>query len=120
VPFPLISSPNSIEEILQDPKHLAFRNVSRQTAAQKLYVENLYLAEQYLEKIGAPVSPSVANALQQSASRIYGILEKLGGFFGTSEELTYEMVRLAFGIEGDEAKEYLEKMETKMNEKSGT
>lgn len=61
--------------------------------------------------------PSIASGLQEPASRIYAILEKLGGFWGTSEELTHEMVRLAFGFQGDKAKAYLEAMEMKMNRK---
>lgn len=119
MPFPLISSPASIQEILQDPEHLAFRNVSRQTAAQTLYQQKFHEAELTLSQKGRSVLPSIADGLQEPGSRIYAILEKLGGFWGTAEELTYEMVRLAFGFEGDEAKRYLGEMEMKMNGKKG-
>jgi hypothetical protein len=118
VPFPLIESTASIQVILQDPQHLAFRNVSRQTAAQKLYQQRFQDAEQSLAQQGRKVLPSIADVLRGPASRIYTILEKLGGFRATSEELTYEMVRLAFGFEGEEAKRYLERMEMEMNRKN--
>ncbi|KAF2003179.1 hypothetical protein P154DRAFT_592234 [Amniculicola lignicola CBS 123094] len=116
MPFPLVSSTASIQEILQDTEHLAFRNVSRQTATQELYWQKFQDAERSLAEQGRPVIPSIAERLRGPASRIFAILEKLGGFWG-NKELTYEMVRLAFGLEGDEAKEYLERMERKMNGK---
>ncbi|CAI6336591.1 unnamed protein product [Periconia digitata] len=116
MPFPLISSEASIQKILQDTEHLAFRNVSRQTAAQQLYWQKFQDAERNLAEQGRPVIPSISERLRGPASRIYAILEKLGGFWGP-KDLTYEMVRLSFGIEGDAAKEYLERMERKMNEK---
>ncbi|PVI04277.1 hypothetical protein DM02DRAFT_586500 [Periconia macrospinosa] len=119
MPFPLISSDTSIQERLQDPEHVAYRNVARQTAAQKLYQQKFRDAERSLAEKGRKVLPSIAEGLQGHASRIYAILEKLGGGWGRSEEFTYEMVRLAFGIEGDEAKRYIERMEAKINEQKG-
>ncbi|KAF2827128.1 hypothetical protein CC86DRAFT_406351 [Ophiobolus disseminans] len=119
LPFPLISSNASIREILQDLKHVAFSNVSRQTAAQTTCQQKLQDAERNLAQKGRPVVPSIADGLYGPASRIYAVSEKLGGSWGTSEELTYEMVRLAFGFDGDEAKEYLDKMETKMKAQQG-
>ncbi|KAF1962555.1 hypothetical protein CC80DRAFT_531399 [Byssothecium circinans] len=116
MPFPLISSTALIQEILKDPEHLAFRNISRQTAAQELYWQKFQDAERSLAEQGRPVIPSIADRLRGPASRIYSILEKLDGFPDT-EKLTYEMVRLAFGFEDDEAKEYIERMERKMNGK---
>ncbi|KAF2013272.1 hypothetical protein BU24DRAFT_442411 [Aaosphaeria arxii CBS 175.79] len=70
---------NHFPKILQDPDHIAFRNVSRQTAAQKLYQQKFQDAEQSLARKGRPVIPSIADGLQGPASRIYAILEKLGG-----------------------------------------
>jgi hypothetical protein len=49
-----------------------------------------------------------------AASRIYAIAEKIGVFGGMEEELTYELVRLGFGFDGEEAKKYLSEMEAEM------
>lgn len=40
--------------------------------------------------------------------------EKIGVFGGMEEEMTHEMVKLAFGFDGEEVKEYLNKMEIEM------
>jgi hypothetical protein len=42
------------------------------------------------------------------------MLEKFGVFGGMEEELTYEMVRLAYGFDREEAKKYLNKIEAKI------
>lgn len=52
--------------------------------------------------------------MRGAASRIYAIAEKIGIFGGMEEELTYEMVRLAFGFAYEEAKTYLNKMEAEL------
>lgn len=52
--------------------------------------------------------------LDGAASRIYAILDKFGVFKGMEEKLTYEMVRLAYGFNREEAKKYLNEMEAKM------
>lgn len=88
--------------------------MSRQTVAQKLYHDKYVDAERALSAKGRTVKPSIADQLYGPASKIYALLEKLGGFFGTSEEITYEMVRLAFGLLGDYAKKYVDDMEKKM------
>ena len=105
MPFPLLSSDAEIHEILQNPEHIAHRNVSRQTTAQKLYRDQFLKAEQALAQQGRKITPSIAKGLNGTASRIYGMLERLNGF--AAEDLAYEMVLLAFGLEGMEAKRYV-------------
>ncbi|KAK0127973.1 hypothetical protein ONS96_007467 [Cadophora gregata f. sp. sojae] len=114
MPFPLIAADAKTDYILQNPDHIAHRNVSRQVAARKMYKQKFRDAEQALESKGRPLQKSIADVLDGAASRIYALLEKVGVFQGMEEELTYEMVRLAYGFDGDEAKKYLNEMEAKM------
>jgi hypothetical protein len=114
MPFPLISADAKTDCILQNPDHIAHRNVSRQVAARKMYRQKFRDAEQALESRGRSSQKSIADVLDGAASRIYAILEKFGVFEGMEEELTYEMVRLAYGFDREEAKKYLNEMEAKM------
>jgi len=61
------------------------------------------------------LSRSIADVMDGAASRIYAILEKIGVFRSMEKELTYEMVRLTFEFDGEEAEKYLNEMEAKMN-----
>jgi Choline/ethanolamine kinase len=114
MPFPLISADAKTDCILQNPHHIAHRNVSRQVAARKMYRRKFRDAEQALESGGRPLQRSIADVLDGAASRIYAILEKFGVFEGMEEELTCEMVRLAYGFDGEGTKKYLDEMEAKM------
>lgn len=114
MPFPLISADAKIDCILKNPDHIAHRNVSRQVAARKMYRQKFRDAQQALESRGRSLQKSIADMLDGAASRIYAILEKFGVFEGMEEELTYEMARLAYGFNREEAKKYLNEMEAKM------
>jgi hypothetical protein len=46
--------------------------------------------------------------LDGKASRIYGLVEKIGVFHGMEEKLTYELVRLGYGLTGLEAEQHLQ------------
>ncbi|EJT74690.1 hypothetical protein GGTG_08528 [Gaeumannomyces tritici R3-111a-1] len=108
MPIPLISSDRGIAEILYDPRHMAHRNVSRQAGARLLYRQKFEEAERALEKRGKPLHYSIAEVLDGKASRIYGLVEKIGVFHGMEEELTYELVRLGYGLTGPEAEQHLQ------------
>ncbi|RDL40602.1 Uncharacterized protein BP5553_00581 [Venustampulla echinocandica] len=114
MPFPLISPDAETECILHDPDHIAHHNVSRQVAARSLYRQKFRDAEQALDSRGRSLRKSIADTLDGPASRIYAILGKPDVFDGMEEELTYEMVRLAYGFDDEEVKEYLHKMDAKM------
>ncbi|OBT75717.1 hypothetical protein VF21_05919 [Pseudogymnoascus sp. 05NY08] len=114
MPFPYIFSDDKIHKILEDPDHIAHDNASRQVYAQGLYRQKFADAEQALERRGKTLPKSIADTMHGAASKIYAIAEKIGVFRGMEEELTYEMVRLAFGFHDEEAKKYLNKMETEM------
>lgn len=114
MPFPCIFSDDKIHKILEDPNHIAHDNISRQVYAQGLYRQKFADAERALERRGKTLPKSIADTMHGAASKIYAIAEKIGVFSGMEEELTYEMVRLAFGFDGEEARKYLNKMETEM------
>lgn len=115
MPFPLVFSDEKIQAILKDSDSIAHRNVSCQVLARKLYQQKFRDAEQALERRGSALPVSIANVLDSTASRIYAITEKIGVFEGMEEELTYEMVRLAYGYGHEEANKYLDEMEVEMN-----
>ncbi|TQV90079.1 3-hydroxyisobutyrate dehydrogenase protein [Cordyceps javanica] len=110
MPIPLISSDKETAEILYEPGHIAHRNVSRQVGARILYQQKFKEAERALAKRGYPLHCSISEVLEGMASRIYGLVGKIGLFPGMEEELTYELVRLGYGLTGPEAEQYLEKL----------
>jgi hypothetical protein len=114
MPVPLIFANAKTDCILQNPNHIAYGNVSRQVAAQKMYQQKFRDAEQALKSRKRSLQKSIADVLDGAASRIYAILEKFGVFEGMEEELTYEMVRLAYRFDREEAKKYPKEMEAKM------
>ena len=111
MPIPLIFSDTETAEILYDPGHTAHRNVSRQVGARLLYRQKFKEAERALEKKGNPLHHSIAEVLEGKASRIYGLAGKIGVFHGMEEELTYELVRLGYGLTGQEAEQHLQMLE---------
>jgi hypothetical protein len=114
MPFPLVFSDAKIENILSNPDHAAYRNFSRQVATRELYRRKFRDAEKALEREGRLPQMSIADVLDGPVSRISAVVEKLGVFEGMDEELTYEMVRLAYGFDGEEARKYLNDMEVEM------
>lgn len=95
MPFPLTSSDVELEEILRDPDHFAYRNVSRQDATQKMYEEKMQQAEEEMAQKGQPPARSIADWLNGAESRIYACPERVSGDDESDEALAYEMVRLA-------------------------
>ncbi len=108
MPIPLLSSDTKTAGILYDPGHMAHRNVSRQVGARLLYRQKFKEAERALEKRGNPLHRSIAEVLDGKASRIYGLVGKIGVFHGMEEALIYELVRLGYGLTGPEAEKYLQ------------
>ncbi|KAK4033372.1 hypothetical protein C8A01DRAFT_50020 [Parachaetomium inaequale] len=108
MPIPLLSSDKETAEILYDPGHKAHRNMSRQVGARLLYRQKFEEAERALEERGNPLHCSIAEVLDGKASRIYGLVGKIGVFHGMEEELTYELVRLGYGLTGPEAEQHLQ------------
>lgn len=114
MPIPLILSDTKIAEILYDPEHIADRNVSRQVGARLLYRQKFREAERVLEERGKPLHYSLAEVLEGKASRIYGLVGKIGVFQGMEEELTYELVRLGYGLTGPEVEQHIQKVGKEM------
>lgn len=115
MPFPLLSSDAEIDEILKTPSHIAYKNTSRQAVARNLYCRKFQDAEQELQKNGRPLQRSIAHLLDGAASRIYACLDMLGGFGDMDTDLTYEMLRLAYGFDIEITKQYLEKAKSRMD-----
>ena len=82
--------------------------MSRQVGARLLYRQKFKEAERALEKRGNALHCSIAEVLDGKASRIYGLVGKIGVFHGMEEELTYELVRLGYGLTGQEAEQHLQ------------
>lgn len=108
MPFPLLSP---TEDILHDPNHIAYNNVCRQDAAQKIYVQKFRDAERELEGKGRQLGGSFATSLDSPASRIYACFMNIGRLPAADEDLVHEMARLAFGLNPQEAEEYVRKVE---------
>jgi hypothetical protein len=110
MPFPLLGPD---EDILRDPSQVAYRNVSRQDAARKLYNRKFRDAESELKANGRPLGGSFAATLDSPASRIYACFTNLGRMPTADTDLIYEMARLAFGLNPQEAEEYVRKIKRK-------
>ena len=88
MPFPLISSEVETDEILNDPYHIAYANLSWQAVARNIYRQKFLEAEQKSCKRGRPSQKSIAQLLDGAASRIYSCIEKLGIFGDMDQDLT--------------------------------
>jgi hypothetical protein len=112
MPFPLLWPDEEIKNILENPDHIAHRNVSRQESARRMYVQKFREAEMKLQNEGRPAVESFADMLGTGASRIYACFIRLMGY-PEDEDQVREMVRLAFGFNGRETDRYLKDMEKK-------
>lgn len=110
MPFPLLWSDESIKEILDDPRHLAYKNVSKQAAARHLYCRKFQEAETKLKKEGMCPGSGFTAVLGSAASRIFACFSRLGDLPEQDESLVHEMVRLAFNFDEERCKEYLKEM----------
>ncbi|KAK5996905.1 hypothetical protein PT974_02252 [Cladobotryum mycophilum] len=99
MPFPLLQS--DFEDILQNPNHLAYKNVVRQDFSQKLYTQKFRSIEKGLQEEGQPLGGSFADALYGPASRIYACFSNLGRIPEVDKGLIGGMVKLAFSFDID-------------------
>lgn len=119
MPFPLVESDNEIRSILEDPDHIAHENVARQEAARRLYVQKFRDAEAGLQQQGRRLGGSFADVLDSPPSRVFAYFTTLGRLEMADEGLVHEMVRLAFGFEGERVEEYLRRTEEKARQAAG-
>ncbi|KAK3352528.1 hypothetical protein B0T25DRAFT_542180 [Lasiosphaeria hispida] len=111
MPFPSYHSDRETAAWLYDPAHVAHVNVARQLGAQRLYRRGFLDAERRLRGEGRPLGRSIAAGLEgDDAGRVLFVAEKLG-CWAMEEELTYELVRLGFGLGGEEAREFMREVE---------
>ncbi|CAM1503419.1 Fc.00g081950.m01.CDS01 [Cosmosporella sp. VM-42] len=108
MPFPLLWPDERICNILDDPEHLAHKNISRQVAARQLYCKKFREAETKLHKKGPRPEGGFTTVLESAASRIYACFSKLGDVLEQDKDLVCEMVRLAFGFDDEKTERYLE------------
>ncbi|KAL8296094.1 hypothetical protein RB601_003649 [Gaeumannomyces tritici] len=115
-PFPLLRSDESIREALEDPGHVAHKNVAKQAAARAMYVHKFQDAESRVRREGRALAGqgSFAKVLDGEASRIYACFTRLQGSWEQDADRVYEMVKLAFGYDADSAERYLREMDVKL------
>ncbi|KAK0714722.1 hypothetical protein B0H67DRAFT_490749 [Lasiosphaeris hirsuta] len=106
MPFPSYHSDRETAARLHDPAHVAHVNVARQLGSQRLYRRGFLDAERRLRGQGWPLGRSIAAGLEgDDAGRVLFVAEKLG-HWSMDKQLTYELVRVGFGLEGEAAREY--------------
>lgn len=74
MPFPLLCPDERIKNILDNPHHLAHKNISRQAIARRLYRTQFQDAEAKLHQEGLCLGGRSAEVLESAASRIYAYL----------------------------------------------
>ncbi|KAM6506820.1 hypothetical protein FALCPG4_018643 [Fusarium falciforme] len=114
MPFPLLWPDERIKNILDDPQHLAHKNISRQALARRLYRTQFQDAEAKLHQEGLCLGGGFAEVLESAASRIYACFSRLGDSPEQDEDFVREMVRLAFGFDAQKSKQYVENMSYKL------
>ncbi|OAQ66198.1 phosphotransferase enzyme family domain-containing protein [Pochonia chlamydosporia 170] len=114
MPFPLLWPDERIKMILDDPQHLAYKQISRQARTRELYCKKFREAEAKLAEKGVRLGNEFAEVLESPASRIYACFSKLGDAPEQDEAMVREMVRLAFNFAVEGANQYLEQMSNKM------
>lgn len=105
MPFPLLGS--DIEDLLKDPGHVAYPNVSRQHRSREVYLKKFQEAESRLEAEGQLLRGSFAKTLKHPASRIYACFTNLGRMPSMDGDLVRDMARFAFELDGDQVEEYI-------------
>lgn len=119
MPFPLLWSDERIQNILNDPDHLAHTNVSKQAAARQLYSKKFQEAAAKLARKGLSLGDRFPEVLQGAASRVYACFSRLGCVSEQDEGLVNEMARLAFGFDAGRTKQYLEELSSKNDSHGG-
>ncbi|CEJ92429.1 hypothetical protein VHEMI08083 [[Torrubiella] hemipterigena] len=106
-PMPMTITSMNIDGILKDPEHLAFDNVRQQQASRVLYMTAFDAAEKKLVEQKTPLDNSFSAVLNSPASTIYACFTHLGRMPEYDADLIEAMVRLAYGLEGSAAQEYI-------------
>lgn len=109
MPFPLLGL--DIEDLLSNPKHIAYKNVLPQSVTRGIYKQKFKEAEESLTYQGRGLEGSFVETLDGKASRIFACFTNLGRLPVSDEDLGYQMVRLAFGLQGKEVEEYVREVE---------
>ncbi|KAK3367599.1 hypothetical protein B0H63DRAFT_504501 [Podospora didyma] len=107
--FPLLMTEGRIKSILQNPDHFAYKNVRPKEDARQMYVQKFRKAEEQLRADGRPLDQSIADMLDDPASRIYAYFNHLEGGEDDIDKI-HEMVRLAFSFDEKETKQYVEEI----------
>lgn len=114
MPFTITWPDEKIKAAVQDSSHIAHKNITQQEAGRRMYVQKFKDAEENLRKQGKLVAQSIADILDSPASRIYGIYCKLGDQPETNATLVSEMVRLAYGLDAEGTRMYLQEVQCRI------
>ncbi|CAK7219178.1 hypothetical protein SEUCBS140593_003803 [Sporothrix eucalyptigena] len=117
MPFSLTWPDAKTQTILQDTAHLAHKNISKQDAAQKMYVQKFKDAETQLQEQGRKLVGSFADVFDRPPSRIYACFTRLGRLPTADEDMVRTMVQLAFACGSEETEAYLETIKAKASAK---
>ena len=80
-----------------------------------MYIKTFQEAEMNLQAEGRPLKGSFVEVLQSRASRVYACFTNLGRLPQADDDLIYQMVRLAFGYQGEVAARYVQDMKKLWN-----
>ncbi|CAK7267749.1 hypothetical protein SEPCBS119000_002710 [Sporothrix epigloea] len=118
MPFTLLESDAELERVLNDPEHIAHEYSTLSERGRKMYVSKFREAEAALKLAGRGLDGSFAAVLNSAPSRVFACFESLGDQPEADEDYVREMVRLAFGLEGASADEYLDAIRAKAGARS--
>ncbi len=109
IPFPLLGL--DIDDILRDPTHLAYKNVLPQRTSQALYLDRFRQAESEVRAQVKLGDKAFSDILHGRASRIYACFTHLGWLPIADAGLVRQTIRLAFGLQEEDAEEYIRDLE---------
>ncbi|KAJ5093960.1 hypothetical protein N7456_009821 [Penicillium angulare] len=113
MPFPILESEGEIRAAIDDPTHIAHKNVMKQHVARQLYCRKFREAEILLKGEGL-VEGTFSGVLESPASIIYALFCRLGDFPLPDINYVREMVRLAFGVDDEGIDRYLCDLQSRM------
>ncbi|KAK6716514.1 hypothetical protein SNK04_007463 [Fusarium graminearum] len=108
MPFPLGRMDDDIESILQDPSHIAYKNVKLAAACRGIYCRKFDETAANLALQGKHLSVSYPEVLEGAASRIYACFLDLIQQPERAQHFINGMVKLAFVFDAEQTKQYLE------------
>ncbi|QPC71886.1 hypothetical protein HYE68_002638 [Fusarium pseudograminearum] len=108
MPFPLGGINDNIESILQDPSHIAHKNVKLAATSRHVYYRKFNEATSNLTQQGKHLSGSYPEVLEGAASRIYASFIDLIQQPERAQHFIDSMVNRAFGFDAEQTKKYLE------------